>query len=57
MVKPADIAARRSRIARVNSKRPRVVVEIEAVEAPGARDEFVDLLLELLDHRRHSGAR
>jgi hypothetical protein len=56
-VKPS-LASRRARVARVNAKRPReLAVEVAWVPEPGARDELVDLLLELLASRRHSGGR
>lgn len=51
------LASRRARIARVQAKRAELSVDVECVEEPGARADLVDLLLELLDSRRHSGAR
>jgi hypothetical protein len=51
----ATLATRRARIDRVQAKRPReLVIDIEAAEQSGARDELLDLLIELLDSRRHS---
>lgn len=46
---------RRARVARVNAKRPRgVVVEPVYRPNPAARENLIELLVELLDAARHS---
>jgi hypothetical protein len=48
---------RRERIRRVLAKRPEPIsVEIAYRPSPDARDRLIDLLVELLDERRRSGA-
>lgn len=52
------LASRRARVARMQAKHPRdLVVEIEVDEEPGARDELVEVLFEVLDPRGHSRRR
>lgn len=55
-MKPS-LSTRRARIVRVNAKRPDVEVEIACTEQAGKRAAFVDLIIGLLDARRHSGGR
>jgi hypothetical protein len=56
-VKPS-LASRRDRVARFQAKQPRdMVIEIEVDEEPGAQDELVEVLFEVLDPRGHSRRR
>lgn len=52
------LAARRARVARIAAKRPprELVIEVRCEPEPGAEDELLDLLLDLLDRFEQSGA-
>lgn len=54
-MKDAELARRRARVARVNAKRPEIVVEVaHQPQSRERREALLDLLLELLDSRIHS---
>jgi hypothetical protein len=51
-----DLASRRARIARINAKRPAMQVHAHYVPpSPSRYEQLVDLLVDLLEARRHSG--
>lgn len=53
---PDGLAHRRARIARVNAKRPAIRVSAHHVSpSPSRYEQLVDLLVDLLEARRHSG--
>lgn len=52
---PVELERRRDRARRAATRRPAVTVEVLRVPRPGIRELLVELLLELLDERRHSG--
>lgn len=55
-MKSAELARRRARIARVNAKRPAIRVNAHYLSpSPPRREQLLDLLVELLEARRHSG--
>lgn len=56
-MKRPTLESRRARVARVNAKRPRgVVIEPVYRPNPAARERLIELLVELLDDNRQSGA-
>lgn len=53
---PAELEKRRARVARLNAKRPAIRVSAHHVSpAPARYEQLIDLLVELLEARRHSG--